>query len=53
MLFSKQLLKNIGIDGDEKLNVHLNIEPDITSSVPEVKEMPEIWGLEDAQSVYF
>jgi nitroreductase len=48
LFFSKQLLKNLGIfenlefDGDEMLNVPLQIEPDTPAPSPAVIEMPEL-----------
>lgn len=42
IFFSKQLLKEIGIDGEEKLNVHLNIELDTITSIPTLVEIPEM-----------
>lgn len=42
IFFSKQLLKDIGIDGEEKLNVHLDIELDTITSVSALMESPEM-----------
>lgn len=42
IFFSKQLLKDIGIDGEEKLNVNLNIELDTIADIPQLTESPEM-----------
>jgi Nitroreductase family/Domain of unknown function (DUF1905) len=42
IFFSKQLLKNLGIDGEKKLNVHVNVELDTITSTPALTEIPEM-----------
>ncbi|OPZ90810.1 MAG: FMN reductase (NAD(P)H) [Firmicutes bacterium ADurb.Bin419] len=42
IFFNKQLLKDIGIDENEKLNVPLKIEPDMPTTLPTSIEMPEL-----------
>lgn len=42
IFFSKQLLKNLGIDGEEKLNVHANVELDTITSTPAITKIPEL-----------
>lgn len=42
IFFSKQLLKNLGIDGEEKLNVPVNAELDTIISTPATTKTPEL-----------
>lgn len=52
IFFSKQLLKEIGIDGDEKLNVYLNIEPDISRVIHSLIEIPETSDNEVLKAIF-
>lgn len=52
VFFSKQLLKDIGIEGNEKLNVNLKIEPDMPTSLPEFSEIPELINNEVLKAIF-
>lgn len=51
IIFNKQLLKDLGIDGEEKLNVHLDIEPDARPPIPEPDQAPEMLNNEVLEAI--